>query len=314
MRDVKFGLFLPQVGLGFGAIRERAQLADRLGFDSVFFVDHMWSRGLPEVEHLEAWTLMSAVAVLTERIRIGALVLCNSYRSPALLAKMASSLDVVSGGRLVLGMGAGWMEEEYRAYGYPFPRARARIEQLEEGIEVIKRLFTEERATYEGKYYGLDEAVNRPKPVQRPYPPILIGGAGEKRLLPVVARHADIWNCPNNHAGDLPRKLAVLRELTAAAGRDPDEIEVSEQCVVVLGRDEKDFAKKWAAAERAIGSVFDLEKTAFRGTPAQVVEQLQSRLAQGVTFFTFLLSDFHAPESLELFAEKILPAFATSNQ
>lgn len=309
MRQVKFGLFLPQVGLRFAAVRERVQLADRLGFDSVFFVDHMWSRGLPDVDHLEAWTLMSAVATITEKIRIGALVLCNSYRSPALLAKMASSLDVVSGGRLVLGMGAGWMEEEYVAYGYPFPRVRARIEQLEEGIEVVKRLFAEPRATYEGKYYGLREAANQPKPVQRPHPPILIGGGGEKRLLPVVARHADIWNCPNNHALELPRRLEVLRELCASAGRDPEEIEVSEQSVIVLGRDEKDFEKKWDAAQKTIGAVFDLEKTAFRGTPERVVEQLRKRVAQGVTFFTFLLGDFHAPESLTLFAEKVLPEF-----
>jgi F420-dependent oxidoreductase-like protein len=309
MRDVKFGLFLPQVGLGFAALRERVLLADELGFDSVFFVDHMWSRGAPEADHLEIWTVMSALAALTERIRIGALVLCNSYRSPALLAKMASSLDVVSGGRLVLGLGAGWMDEEYRAYGYPFPRARARVEQLEEGIEVIKRLFTEERATYEGKYYGINDALNRPKPVQKPHPPILIGGAGEKLLLPVVARHADIWNCPNNYATELPHKLAVLRELCESAGRDPEAIEISEQCVIVLGRDEKDFKKKWTTAQRTIGGVFDLEKTAFRGTPDQVVEQLRARVAEGVTFFTFLLSDFHAPESLRLFAEKVLPAF-----
>jgi F420-dependent oxidoreductase-like protein len=269
----------------------------------------MWSRGAPEADHLEVWTVMSAIAALTERIRVGALVLCNSYRSPALLAKMASSLDVVSGGRLVLGLGAGWMDEEYRAYGYPFPRVRARVEQLEEGIEVIKRLFTEDLATYEGKYYGINDARNRPKPLQKPHPPILIGGAGEKRLLPVVARHADIWNCPNNYSTELPRKLEVLRELCESAGRDPDAIEISEQCVIVLGRDQKEFKKQWTAAQRTIGAVFDLEKTAFRGTPEQVVEQLRARVAEGVTFFTFLLSDFHAPESLQLFAEEILPAF-----
>ena len=308
MRAVKFGLFFPQVGLGFASIRERVLLADRLGYDSVFFVDHMWSRGLPEVDHLEAWTLMSATAAITQRIRVGTLVLCNSYRNPALLAKMASSLDVVSGGRFVLGLGAGWMDEEYRAYGYPFPRLRVRAEQLEEGIEVIKRLFAEPRATFQGKYYAVDEAVNHPKPVQKPHPPILIGGAGEKLILPIVARHADIWNCPNNHATELTRRLEVLHEHCGEIGRDPNEIEVSEQCVIVLGRDQKDFRSKWAMAKKMLGGVFDLEKTAFRGTPEQVVEQLQARVADGVTFFTFLLSDFHSPQSLELFAEKVMPA------
>lgn len=309
MRAVKFGLFFPQVGLPFPVIRERAQLADRLGYDSILFVDHMWSRGMPDLDQLEAWTVMTATAALTERIRIGALVLCNSYRNPALLAKMAASLDAVSNGRLLLGIGAGWMDEEYRGYGYPFPSARIRIEQLEEGLEVIKRLFTQPRSTFQGKYYALADAVNRPAPVQRPHPPILIGGAGERLLLKVVARHADIWNCPNNYATALPQRLAVLREHCASVGRDPDEIEVSEQCVIVIGRDEKDFSQRWNTAQQMLGSVFDLEKTAFRGTPDQVVEQLQKRREQGVTFFTFLLGDFHAPESLELFAEKVVPAF-----
>lgn len=311
MRPVKFGLFFPQVGLPFGVIRQRAQLADRLGFDSIFFVDHMWSRGMPDMDHLEAWTLMTATAACTARLRIGSLVLCNSFRNPALLAKMASSLDVLSDGRLILGLGAGWMEEEFRAYGYPFPSAKTRIEQLEEGVEIVKRLFSEARATVGGRYYTLTDAPNLPKPVQRPRPPILIGGGGEQCLLRVVARHADIWNCPNNHAAVLPRKLEVLRAHCAAVGRDPGEIEVSEQCVIVLGRDEKEFQQKLALARATVGRAFDLEHAGFRGTPPQVVEQIRRRVEQGVTLFTFLLGDFHAAESLELFAEQVLPAFRT---
>ena len=309
MRPVKFGLFFPQVGLSFPRIKERAQLADRLGYDSILFVDHLWSRGLMERDHLEAWTLMSATAAVTERIGIGALVLCNSYRNPAFLAKMASSLDVISDGRLLLGIGAGWMEEEYQAYGYAFPRPRVRVEQLEEGLQVIKRLFCEKRATFQGKYYSVVDAPNEPKPVQRPHPPILIGGAGEKLLLQVVARHADIWNCPNNRATELPRLLQVLREHCADIGRAPEDIEVSEQCVIVLGKTDKDFAQKWRAAKQQLGNVFDLEETSFRGTPDRVVEQLRQRVEQGVTYFTFLLSDFHAPESLQLLAEHVIPAF-----
>jgi len=309
MRPVRFGLFFPQVGVPFPAIKERAQLADRLGYDSILFVDHMWSRGLKDADHLEAWTLMSATAAVTERIHVGALVLCNSYRNPALLAKMASSLDVISSGRLLLGIGAGWMEEEYDAYGYAFPRPRVRIEQLEEGLQIMKRLFAEKRASFQGKYYSVAEAANQPKPLQRPHPPILIGGAGEKRLLKVVAQHADIWNCPNNHATELPRRLEVLRDHCADIGRDPDEIEVSEQCVIVLGESEQAFLAQWQAAKQRLGSVFDLEHTSFRGTPELVIEQLRKRVRQGVTYFTFLLSDFHAPETLRLFAEKVIPAF-----
>jgi len=309
MRPIRFGLFYPQVGQSFAQIAERARLAERLGFDSLLFTDHMWSRGVPELDHLEAWTLMTAISAVTERIRVGALVLCNSYRNPALLAKMATSLDAVSGGRLLFGLGAGWMEEEYGAYGYRFPSTRVRIEQLDEALEIIKRLFTGDRATFQGKYYAVHDAVNLPRPVQRPHPPILIGGGGERLMLRVVARHADVWNCPNNHALELPRRLAALRAHCADVGREADEIEVSEQCVIVIGRDEQDFRERYGFARRTIGKVFDLENAGFRGTPEQVVEQINTRIAQGVTFFTFLTGDFHAPETLELLAEEVLPHF-----
>lgn len=310
MSRVKFGLFAPQVAVPFAAVRERAQLADRLGFHSIWFVDHMWSRGLPDLDHLEAWTLMSATAAVTERLGIGTLVLCNSYRNPALLAKMASSLDNVSNGRLLLGLGSGWMDEEYRAYGYSFPSARVRVEQLDEALTIIKLLFTQSRASFQGKYYAVEDAVNNPKPVQKPHPPILIGGAGEKRLLRVVAEHADIWNCPNNAASELERKLDVLKRHCDAIGRDPQTIEVSEQCVVVLGRDEQDLRHKLEFAKRALGAVFDIDNTALRGTPDQLVDAIQARSRQGVTFFTILFGDLNQPETLELFAQKVAPAFA----
>jgi len=307
---IKFGLFAPQVGVPFSVIKERAQLADRLGFDSLWLVDHMWSRGLPDLDHLEAWTVMSALAAVTERLRIGTLVLCNSYRNPALLAKMSASLDNVSNGRFVLGLGAGWMEEEYAAYGYPFPSPRVRVEQLEEALCIIKQMFTEPRASFQGKYYAVDGAVNNPKPVQQPHPPILIGGAGERRLLRVVAEHANIWNCPNNVAPQLEHKLSVLKRHCDAIGRDPATIEVSEQCLFVLGRDEKDLKQKMGFAKQMLGAVFDIEKTALRGTPDQLIEAIRARSQQGVTFFTALFGDLNQPETLQLFAEKVAPAFA----
>ncbi len=310
MSRIKFGLFAPQVGVPFATIKERAQLADRLGYHSIWFVDHMWSRGLPNLDHLEAWTLMAATAAVTEHLGIGTLVLCNSYRNPALLAKMAASLDHVSNGRLLLGLGAGWMDEEYRAYGYPFPPARVRIEQLEEALVIVKLLFSQPRASFQGKYYAIDAAVNNPKPLQKPHPPILIGGAGEKRMLRVVAEHADIWNCPNNAATELQQKLAVLKRHCDAFGRDPAAIEVSEQTIVVLGRTQKDVRAKLDFAKRALGAVFDIDKTALRGTPDQLIDAIQARSRQGVTFFTMLFGDLNQPETLELFAEQVAPAFA----
>jgi F420-dependent oxidoreductase-like protein len=310
MRPIKFGLFAPQVGQSFSDVKDRTLLAERLGFDSVWFVDHMWARGMPDLDHLEAWTLMAAVAALTRRIRIGTLVLCNSYRNPALLAKMTASLDQVSNGRFVLGMGAGWMDEEYRAYGYPFPPMRTRIEQLDEALSIIKLLLTKKRASFQGKYYAVDEAVNNPKPVQQPHPPILIGGSGERYMLRVVAEHADIWNCPNNASLTLARKLEALHRHCEAVGRDSTDIEISEQTLVVLGRTEEEVATKTALAKQMLGAVFDIDNTALKGTPEQLVEVIRKRHADGVTFFTMLFTDFNQPETLELFAERVAPAFA----
>jgi F420-dependent oxidoreductase-like protein len=306
---IKFGLFFPQVAVDFNAVKERAQLADRVGFHSIWFVDHMWSRGLPDLDHLEAWTLMSATAAVTERIGIATLVLCNSYRNPALLAKMASSLDNVSGGRLLLGLGSGWMDEEYRGYGYPFPSARVRVEQLDEALTVMKLLFSEARANFEGKYYSVADAANNPKPLQKPHPPILIGGAGEKLLLRVVAQHANIWNCPNNVAEQLPHKLDVLKRHCDSIGRDPAEIEVSEQCIVVIGKDEADLKKKLGFAKAMVGAVFDIDKTGLVGTPDQLVEKISRRNRDGVSFFTMMFGDLNSADSIQLFAERVAPAF-----
>jgi alkanesulfonate monooxygenase SsuD/methylene tetrahydromethanopterin reductase-like flavin-dependent oxidoreductase (luciferase family) len=202
------------------------------------------------------------------------------------------------------------MEEEYRAYGYPFPSPRVRIEQLDEALCLIKLLLTQPRASFQGKYYAVDDAVNNPKPVQKPHPPILIGGAGEKRLLRVVAEHADIWNCPNNVAHLLPQKLEVLKRHCDAIGRDPQTIEVSEQGVMILGRNEKDLRSKTQFAKRALGTVFDIDKTALCGTPDQLIEAIQNRSRQGVTLFTTLFGDLNQPETLELFASEVAPAFA----
>ncbi|MCK6557030.1 LLM class F420-dependent oxidoreductase [Candidatus Binatia bacterium] len=310
MVRVKFGIFAPQVGVTFSAIKERVALAERLGFHSFWFMDHFWAKGMPDLDHLEAWTLMSAVAAVTERIGIGTLVVCNSYRNPALVAKMAASLDNISNGRFLLGIGAGWMEEEYRAYGYPFPPIRVRLEQFEEALAVIKRMFAEDRATFQGKYYTIEEAPNNPKPLRKPHPPLLIGGAGERHLLRLVAEHADIWNCPNNAAPELEKKLGVLARHCEAIGRDPATIEVSEQCIVVLARNEKELKEKLQFARGTLGAVFDVDRTALKGTPEQLVEAIHARHKQGVTFFTILFSDFNQPDTLELFAERVAPAFA----
>ena len=310
---IQCGLFFPQVATDFGGLVERARACEDGGWHSLWLADHMWARGLPDVDHLEIWTALAALAVRTTRLRLGTLVLCNSYRNPALLAKMASSLDQISEGRLELGIGAGWMDEEYRGYGYNFPPVRVRIEQLEEGLEVIRRLFTEPRATFQGKYYALDDAPNNPKPRQKPWPPITIGGSGERKLLRLVARYADRWNCPMNAAADLPHKLEVLRSHCADVGRDPAEITVSEQVIVVLGKDDADFKQRWAMAKQMLGGFADLDAIAVRGTSEEVVAGLRAKIDHGVRLFTIMFGDFAPVETIRLFSESVIPALRASS-
>src|SRR6185295_17685222 len=307
------GLFFPQVGTDIQGLVERAEACEESGFHSLWLADHFWARGLRDVDHLEIWTALTALAMRTSRLRLGPLVLCNSYRNPALVAKMAASLDQISAGRLELGLGAGWMEEEYRGYGYNFPSVRVRIEQLDEALEVIGRLFSEPRATFQGKYYALDDAPNNPKPLQHPRPPITIGGSGERLLLRVVARHADRWNCPMNAGAELPHKLEILRSHCAAVGRDPATITVAEQVLVVLGKDEADFEQRWTMAKQFFGGFADLDAVAIRGTPEQVVAGLREKMDHGVQLFTIMFGDLAPVETLRLFGDRVLPALAGSS-
>jgi len=308
--EVAWGLFFPQIGVDFHGLLERALACEESGFHSLWLADHMWARGLPDVDHLEIWTALSALAARTNRLRLGSLVLCNSYRNPALVAKMAATLDQISGGRLEIGMGAGWMEEEYRGYGYGFPPVRTRIEQLDEAVEVVRRLLTEARVTFQGKHYALTAAANNPKPVQRPYPPITIGGSGERLLLRVVAKHADRWNCPMNAGAEIGRKLAALRAHCAAVGRDPGTITVGEQVLVVLGKDDVDFEQRWAMAKQLLGTFADLDAVAVRGTPEQVAVGLRTKIESGVRLFTLMFGDLAPVETIRLFGERVLPALA----
>ena len=206
MVELKFGLIVPQgwqVDLPpnlsskeqFELIVNMVKEAERLGYDSAWFFDHFHTRPYPgKFPVFECWTLMAALAPLTEKIRLGQIVTCALYRNPAYLAKISSVVDVMSGGRLELGIGACWYEHEFRGYSYPFPRPRVRIEMMEEAIEILKKMWTEPVTSYEGRYFKLVENYNYPKPLQKPHPPILVGGGGEKYTLRVVAKHADKWN------------------------------------------------------------------------------------------------------------------------
>ena len=298
-RPASFYLFLPQAAQGYAGVRDTAR---RL-------VDHMWAEGLPEVDFLDAWTTLGAIAEATERLRLGPLVACNSYRNPGLLAKMAASLDQISGGRFELGLGAGWQESEYLGYGYEFPPVGTRLEQLAEALEIIDGLFKNERTDFDGRHYRFRDVPFEPKPVQRPLP-ITIGGAGKKVLLGLVAKHASRWNCPMPDAGRMPELIDALGEHCTEIGRDMNEITISEQMAVVIGRDRQHLAAQVETAKLLIGGFVDLDTMAVIGTPDEVTAALEKRMELGVTDFAIVFGDLGSPATLELFASLVMARLA----
>ena len=229
---LRFGLFLGQVGHDWPAIRERFQVAERLGFDYAWLVDHFLATDGPRDQPcMEAWTLLAALATQTSRIRLGVLVSANTFRHPSLLMKEAVTVDRISGGRLVLGIGTAWFEEEHRRFGFPFPPAGERVARLEEALEMAHLLMREARSTFRGRYYQLDDVPFEPKPAQRPRIPILIG-AHRPRMLRLAARHADMWDTYPTHRNsstegvrdEIQERVARLEQYCREIGRDPGEI------------------------------------------------------------------------------------------
>jgi F420-dependent oxidoreductase-like protein len=303
-QKVNFGVFLPQAGLSFDQLVERALLIERLGYHSLWLSDHMWSPRARDVDNLECLMALCGLAGRTERLRLGSLVLCNSFRNPALLAKMLTTLDHVSKGRLEVGIGAGWLAEEYIGYGYEFPSMGTRLKQLEEGLQILKAMFTEQRATFKGSFYSVADAANSPKPVQKPHPPITVGGGGEKVMLRLVAQYADRWNCPAGYRS-FEQKLDALRAHCKAVGRSFESLEISEQVMICIARQVSEVEASWQAVQKLKPFSF----TAIKGTPSQVVNLVRERCGRGVSLFTVLFSDFGQPASLELFANEVMPAF-----
>jgi len=213
-----------------GPQREAWRMADEAGFDHIWPFDHLIALGNdPTGLIFDGWTILGAVAENTKRARIGLNVTGNLYRHPGLLAKIAVTVDHLSGGRLEMGMGAAWNEPEFKMYGMPFPSVADRIRMLDEACSVLKALWTEERATFKGRFYQLDNAIAEPKPLQRPYPPIWIGGSGPKLTLRVVAKHADVWNSNAPKPEDTLALTKILDEHCAKVGRDPAAIRRSSQ-------------------------------------------------------------------------------------
>ncbi len=308
-RPIRFGVTLPQIKRTWAEAAAVAQEVDRLGFDSMWVCDHVYGVPMPTLPILEAWTLLAAVAAVTQRAELGTLVTPPFFRNPAVLAKQVATVDQIAGGRTILGLGAGWFATEFEAYGCPFPSLRERLRALEESAAAVKRLWTEERVTFAGRWVKLDDAIAEPKPVRRP--PILIGGGGERTLMGIAARHADVWNNLAVHQPELGRKVEALRRRCAEVGRDPDSIEVSQQCLVVIADTEEAARTALARAQQLYGGHLGahLEEHGIWGTPEQVIERLRRHAALGCTLFVieFFGRDTRVPA--RLFAERVLPAF-----
>jgi F420-dependent oxidoreductase-like protein len=224
MSEMRFGLDVAQHQLTWSELLNRALYAEEAGFDGLWVFDHFKPLyGDPDGPCLEGWALLAALAASTTRIRLGTLVTGMTYRHPSVLAAEAVTVDQVSNGRLELAVGAAWFEGEHRMLGIPFPRIRERVERLEEGIQVMRFLMAEDGASFEGRHFRLEDATYRPRPLQRPHPPIWVGARGEQLTIPVAARRADAWHAAGS-IGELRRKAGVLDRHAERAGRDPGSI------------------------------------------------------------------------------------------
>ena len=316
---ITFGAFIPQgwkmelAGIDGAEAKwakavEVAVLAEELGYDSLWVYDHFHNVPRPAHEAVfECWTVMAAISQRTSKIRLGQMVGCNSYREPSVLAKITSTIDVISGGRLDWGIGAGWYENEYKGYGFEFPAPKVRIGMLKECVEIVRSMWTETETTYEGKYYKLERANCDPKPLQQPHPPILIGGGGEQLTLRVVARLADRSNFGGN-AEQWANKAEILKGHCKDVGRDYDEIEKTWSPEVMIRETEAELQE--LGSKSLWGEPFEnWQKGNLIGTPEQVAEKIRTYIDLGCTGFYPWCSDYPDTTTLRLLAERVAPEF-----
>jgi F420-dependent oxidoreductase-like protein len=306
--QVHFGIVLPQFVASFAQAREVAQAADESGLDSVWVVDHLVGIPVESEPILEAWTELTAVAALTRRVRVGQIVLCVSYRPPALLAKMAATLDVVSEGRLIVGLGAGWHQGEYAQYGYDFTSIGTRLGHLGETLEILRRMWTEERTTFAGRHHTVRDAVCRPKPVQSRLP-IMVGGGGERVLLRHVARHADVWNNLGIYHGEVARKREVLATHCRAVGRNPADIMVTQQTLAAIALDRHAAARRTETVLTELAFLEGSPELALTGTPDEIRARVDRNRALGVDGFVMSFGRRTDPEHVRLFGREVAAAY-----
>jgi alkanesulfonate monooxygenase SsuD/methylene tetrahydromethanopterin reductase-like flavin-dependent oxidoreductase (luciferase family) len=290
--------WLPAVRGNLAALRGK--------YDSVWLSDHFvpGTRWMPpEPDTLECWTATVHFSAAFPEYQYGQIVMGNNYRHPSLLAKSAATMQVLTGGKLILGIGAGWMESEYRMYGYEMPRPAVRIQQLDEACQIMRRMWTESPASFQGRHYTIEEAYANPLP--SPVPPIVIGGSGEQLTLRVVAKHADWWETGSHSPAEYRRKSDVLAQHCDAVGRDPSSILHVWQCQVVSLADSEDEAR--SIAERSLLYHHSDEDSRLVGTPEQITAKLEERMDLGVRHFILRFMDFPQTDQALRFTTEIAP-------
>ena len=309
-----FGVTLPQIKRSWDEVRDAATTFDELGFDSVWTCDHLYGVPLPTLPIFEAWSQLAAVAAITRRVGLGTLVTPPFFRNPAVLAKQVSTIDHVSAGRTIVGLGAGWFPPEFEQTGCPFPSLRERMRALEETATILRGLWTEERFSFEGRHFRVHEALSEPKPVRRP--PILVGGTGERVLMGIVARHADVWNNMAVTQSQLPQKVQALRRRCDEEGRDFDTLAVSQQCVVVVAETDEEAQTALARAQKIYGGHLGagLEEHGIWGTPERVIDCIDRHRKHGCTDFVIEFFGRDTREPARLFAEKVMPKVNAGDQ
>jgi F420-dependent oxidoreductase-like protein len=306
---IRFGIQSPQQQAQWADLRSLWQKADMWGYDSLWVFDHFYPimGADPAGPCMEGWTALSALSQQTSRARIGALVNGNLYRNPCITAKMAATLDHLSGGRFVLGIGAGWYELEHSSFGVDFKTIGGRLRALDEACQIIKGMFTGDKFSLHGRHYNVTDAVCSPKPLQKPHPPMMIAGTGEKVLLRIVAKYADLWNSGGSaeHMGHL---IAALNSHCDAIGRDAAEIEktvITSLCYRAGAQREKEVMARAAAMSR--GAPQEARKNVVIGSAEECLETIERYRKAGVTHFIFSMTPPYMEEEIQGFAEEVMP-------
>ena len=306
-----FGATLPQIKRPWVAARDASIAFEEMGYDSLWVCDHLYGPQSPQLPILEAWTMISAVAAITDRVEIGTLVTPAGMRNPAHLGKVIATADSIAGGRVIAGLGGGWMQREFTDFGMPFLSVGDRLKQLEETVELFKRMWSEDESevTFDGEFVQADQVVCQPKPPRKV--PVLIGGGGEKVTLKLVAREADIWNNLAGSQPDLAHKIDVLKRHCDDTGRDPDEIVKSQQCLVTIAPDEARAKPMAETAQKIFGGHMGdpMGPLAITGTPEQCSEKIQKHIDLGCTMFVIEFFGKDTKEPAQLFAEEVVPNF-----